>query len=49
MVCRPRRCCSSTAETAAAKAEDDSFLQWFLLLIPATAFGLGTWQLMLFL
>ncbi|XP_052037886.1 surfeit locus protein 1 isoform X3 [Apodemus sylvaticus] len=45
MVCRPRRCCSSTAETAAAKAEDDdSFLQWFLLLIPATAFGLGTWQ-----
>ncbi|XP_031225321.1 surfeit locus protein 1 isoform X2 [Mastomys coucha] len=44
MVCRPRRCCSSTAETATAKAEDDSFLQWFLLLIPATAFGLGTWQ-----
>ncbi|EDL93456.1 surfeit 1, isoform CRA_b [Rattus norvegicus] len=44
MVCRPHRCCSSTAETAAAKAEDDSFLQWFLLFIPATAFGLGTWQ-----
>lgn len=44
MVCRPHRCRSSAAETAAAKAEDDSFLQWFLLLIPATAFGLGTWQ-----
>ncbi|XP_038193461.1 surfeit locus protein 1 isoform X2 [Arvicola amphibius] len=41
---RPSRCYSSTAEAAAAKAEDDSFLQWFLLLIPATAFGLGTWQ-----
>ncbi|XP_028318174.1 surfeit locus protein 1 [Gouania willdenowi] len=23
---------------------DDSFLKWFLLLIPATTFGLGTWQ-----
>ncbi|XP_041530371.1 surfeit locus protein 1 isoform X3 [Microtus oregoni] len=44
MVWRPSRCYSSTAEAAAAKAEDDSFLQWFLLLIPATAFGLGTWQ-----
>ncbi|XP_051023015.1 surfeit locus protein 1 [Acomys russatus] len=43
-VCRPSRRCSSTAEAAAAKAEDDSFLQWLLLLIPATAFGLGTWQ-----
>ncbi|XP_036039225.1 surfeit locus protein 1 isoform X2 [Onychomys torridus] len=41
---RPNRCSSSTAEAATAKAEDDSFLQWFLLLIPATAFGLGTWQ-----
>ncbi|XP_006993188.1 surfeit locus protein 1 isoform X1 [Peromyscus maniculatus bairdii] len=43
-VWRPNRCSSSTAEAATAKAEDDSFLQWFLLLIPATAFGLGTWQ-----
>ncbi|XP_060245712.1 surfeit locus protein 1 isoform X2 [Meriones unguiculatus] len=44
MVWKPSRCCSSTAEAASGKAEDDSFLQWFLLLIPATAFGLGTWQ-----
>ncbi|KAL6085455.1 hypothetical protein STEG23_004657 [Scotinomys teguina] len=44
MVWRPNRCRSSTAEAASAKAEDDSFLQWFLLLIPVTAFGLGTWQ-----
>ncbi|KAI5937944.1 Surfeit locus protein 1 [Manis javanica] len=35
---------SSAAEAPATKAEDDSFLQWFLLLIPVTAFGLGTWQ-----
>ncbi|XP_048204759.1 surfeit locus protein 1 [Perognathus longimembris pacificus] len=40
----PSRCGSSAAEAPAAKTEDDSFLQWFLLLIPATAFGLGTWQ-----
>ncbi|KAK1334009.1 hypothetical protein QTO34_005008, partial [Cnephaeus nilssonii] len=39
-----RRCGSSAAEAPATKAEDDSFLQWFLLLIPVTAFGLGTWQ-----
>ncbi|XP_055455815.1 surfeit locus protein 1 isoform X2 [Psammomys obesus] len=44
MVWKPSRCCSSTAEAATCKTEDDSFLQWFLLLIPATAFGLGTWQ-----
>ncbi|CAK6433490.1 unnamed protein product [Pipistrellus nathusii] len=41
---RPSRRGSSAAEAPAAKAEDDSFLQWFLLLMPATAFGLGTWQ-----
>ncbi|XP_036276309.1 surfeit locus protein 1 [Pipistrellus kuhlii] len=41
---RPSRRGSSAAEAPATKAEDDSFLQWFLLLIPATAFGLGTWQ-----
>ncbi|XP_036185101.1 surfeit locus protein 1 isoform X2 [Myotis myotis] len=41
---RPSRCRSSAAEAPATKAEDDSFLQWFLLLIPVTAFGLGTWQ-----
>lgn len=33
---------SSTAATA-EKAED-SFFKWFLLLIPVTTFGLGTWQ-----
>ncbi|XP_029024532.1 surfeit locus protein 1 [Betta splendens] len=36
-----RRSCSSTATTA---EKNDSFLKWFLLLIPATTFGLGTWQ-----
>lgn len=37
------RLSSSTAAKAAEKGED-SFLKWFLLLIPATTFGLGTWQ-----
>lgn len=34
------------SSSAAAEAEkgEDSFLKWFLLLIPATTFGLGTWQ-----
>ncbi|XP_053774883.2 surfeit locus protein 1 [Desmodus rotundus] len=41
---RPSRCGSSAAEAPATKVEDDSFLRWFLLLIPVTAFGLGTWQ-----
>uniref|UniRef100_A0A480JM48 SURF1-like protein n=3 Tax=Sus scrofa TaxID=9823 RepID=A0A480JM48_PIG len=41
---RPSRSGSSSAEATAAKAHDDAFLQWFLLLIPGTAFGLGTWQ-----
>uniref|UniRef100_A0A668AXN4 SURF1-like protein n=1 Tax=Myripristis murdjan TaxID=586833 RepID=A0A668AXN4_9TELE len=36
------RQCSSTAATA--EKGEDSFLKWFLLLIPATTFGLGTWQ-----
>ncbi|KAM9735095.1 surfeit locus protein 1 [Menidia menidia] len=34
---------SSSAAASAEKGED-SFLKWFLLLIPATTFGLGTWQ-----
>lgn len=33
---------SSTA--AGADKGEDSFLKWFLLLIPATTFGLGSWQ-----
>lgn len=33
-----------SSSTAATAAEKDSFLKWFLLLIPATTFGLGTWQ-----
>lgn len=33
---------SSTAATV--EKGEDSFLKWFLLLIPATTFGLGTWQ-----
>uniref|UniRef100_A0A3P9M145 SURF1-like protein n=1 Tax=Oryzias latipes TaxID=8090 RepID=A0A3P9M145_ORYLA len=36
------RLCSSTA--VKADKTEDSFLKWFLLLIPATTFGLGTWQ-----
>lgn len=34
---------SSTAE--GAEKGEDSFLKWFLLLIPVTTFGLGTWQM----
>lgn len=29
---------------AAEKSSEDTVLKWFLLLIPVTAFGLGTWQ-----
>lgn len=35
---------SSTAATS--EKGEDSFLKWFLLLIPASTFGLGTWQVM---
>ncbi|XP_069097904.1 surfeit locus protein 1 [Pleurodeles waltl] len=28
----------------AAESQEDTLLKWFLLLIPATTFGLGTWQ-----
>uniref|UniRef100_A0A1A7WRK1 SURF1-like protein n=1 Tax=Iconisemion striatum TaxID=60296 RepID=A0A1A7WRK1_9TELE len=37
-----QRLCSSAA--ANAEKSEDSFLKWFLLLIPVTTFGLGTWQ-----
>ncbi|XP_006900687.1 PREDICTED: surfeit locus protein 1 [Elephantulus edwardii] len=40
---RPSKCGSSAAE-APIRKEDDAVLQWLLLLIPVTAFGLGTWQ-----
>lgn len=40
-LCRSR---SSSAQASAAKAGEDSVLRWLLLLIPVTAFGLGTWQ-----
>ncbi|XP_054989164.1 surfeit locus protein 1 isoform X2 [Sorex araneus] len=40
----PSRSSSSAAETPAAKAEADPALRWLLLVIPVTAFGLGTWQ-----
>lgn len=33
-----------SSSTAAGAEKEDSFLKWFLLLIPATTFGLGTWQ-----
>uniref|UniRef100_A0A3P8Z7H8 SURF1-like protein n=1 Tax=Esox lucius TaxID=8010 RepID=A0A3P8Z7H8_ESOLU len=36
-----RLSCSTTART---EKGEDSFLKWLLLLIPATTFGLGTWQ-----
>ncbi|XP_034565284.1 surfeit locus protein 1 [Notolabrus celidotus] len=34
----------SSSTAAGAEKGEDSFLKWFLLLIPATTFGLGTWQ-----
>ncbi|AWP15508.1 putative surfeit locus protein 1 isoform 2 [Scophthalmus maximus] len=34
----------SSSTAASAEKGEDSFLKWFLLLIPATTFGLGTWQ-----
>uniref|UniRef100_A0A3P8WAR9 SURF1-like protein n=1 Tax=Cynoglossus semilaevis TaxID=244447 RepID=A0A3P8WAR9_CYNSE len=34
----------SSSTTVNAGKGEDSFLKWFLLLIPATTFGLGTWQ-----
>ncbi|XP_012576586.1 PREDICTED: surfeit locus protein 1, partial [Condylura cristata] len=43
--CWPPGLRSSASEAPpATEAEDDSFLRWLLLLIPVTAFGLGTWQ-----
>ncbi|XP_026854314.2 surfeit locus protein 1 [Electrophorus electricus] len=35
---------SGQCSSAAAQTEKDSFLKWFLLLIPATTLSLGTWQ-----
>lgn len=32
------------SSTTAAEKGEDSFLKWFLLLIPVTTFGLGSWQ-----
>ncbi|XP_029467011.1 surfeit locus protein 1 isoform X2 [Rhinatrema bivittatum] len=34
----------SSSSAAAAESEQDTALKWFLLLIPLTTFGLGTWQ-----
>ncbi|XP_048876715.1 surfeit locus protein 1 [Brienomyrus brachyistius] len=38
--------CVRQSNSSAAETEkiEDSFLKWFLLLIPVTTFGLGTWQ-----
>ncbi|XP_051538898.1 surfeit locus protein 1-like [Myxocyprinus asiaticus] len=35
----------SSSTVAGTEKREDSFLKWFLLLIPATTFCLGTWQL----
>lgn len=35
---------SRLSSTTAAGKGEDSFLKWFLLLIPVTTFGLGSWQ-----
>uniref|UniRef100_A0A672LUM3 SURF1-like protein n=1 Tax=Sinocyclocheilus grahami TaxID=75366 RepID=A0A672LUM3_SINGR len=35
----------SSSTVAGTEKGEDSFLKWFLLLIPATTFCLGTWQL----
>ncbi|XP_076868004.1 surfeit locus protein 1 [Brachyhypopomus gauderio] len=35
---------SGQCSSAPTQTERDSFLKWFLLLIPVTTFGLGTWQ-----
>lgn len=35
---------SRLSSTTAAEKGEDSFLKWFLLLIPVTTFGLGSWQ-----
>ncbi|CAM4541638.1 hypothetical protein PO909_025948 [Leuciscus waleckii] len=35
----------SSSTVAGTEKGEDSFLKWLLLLIPATTFGLGTWQL----
>ncbi|XP_077441855.1 surfeit locus protein 1 [Vanacampus margaritifer] len=32
------------SSSSVAATGEDTFLKWFLLLIPATTFGLGTWQ-----
>ncbi|XP_062334723.1 surfeit locus protein 1 [Osmerus eperlanus] len=34
----------SSSTAASAEKGEDFFFKWFLLLIPATTFGLGTWQ-----
>ncbi|XP_041666870.1 surfeit locus protein 1 [Cheilinus undulatus] len=34
----------SSSTAARSESGEDSFLKWFLLIIPATTFGLGTWQ-----
>ncbi|XP_013862045.1 surfeit locus protein 1 [Austrofundulus limnaeus] len=34
----------SDSAAASTGKREDSFLKWFLLLIPVTTFGLGTWQ-----
>ncbi|TNN68137.1 Surfeit locus protein 1 [Liparis tanakae] len=35
----------SSSTAAGAEKVEDSFFKWFLLLIPVTTFGLGTWQM----
>ncbi|XP_030063585.1 surfeit locus protein 1 [Microcaecilia unicolor] len=37
-------CRLNSSSAAAVESEQDAVLKWFLLLIPLTTFGLGTWQ-----
>lgn len=36
----------SNSTSVADEKSEDSFLKWFLLLIPVTTFSLGTWQVL---
>lgn len=41
---KPGLSCQYSSAAAETEKGEDSFLKWFLMLIPVTTFGLGTWQ-----